>query len=494
MSRYNPFIFSFFFLILSFQGLSQTDSTRWEYIESVVQYDADTRFAILQASTQPEVLNQISDLQKKAQKQFQGIIKSLDRPDQEAIYKLVSCEGLLDASLQLGSSTNGDQVEALLAKTEFSTELTSKELYQLLTKRSKSLERIQELLEEAKEEFNEIIENKSNEVQSAYRQLIRMPDVLDILASNVELTKEMGVLYSESPEYVTAKADSLAIFYQAEQEKEVAEYQKELNEDSELQEQMEMAAAEFAKEEGYSEEDLAEAKSASASSTNAQANVNYAPYPYWVGYPYWYPAPYWRPYPWYYHCGFYYGGGGGMVVFGMPTYHYTSWYYRSAYVRYPASTRYHAYHHNRYPYSRNGFNNSIRRNNVVIKNNTINVGGKNTGISTGNRYDFNRGSAQSKPNIPKAKNRGGKSLPAKNQGQAASRPVSSKAKDAKGLDAKGLDQKVKSKSNGNQSKQNHSKPSQSFRTNENHRNNWKSSPSSAPMQRPAGGGGRRRGR
>jgi len=44
---------------------AQKDSIRWAYIESIVQYDADTRFAIFQVSTQPDLLSQVAELQKK---------------------------------------------------------------------------------------------------------------------------------------------------------------------------------------------------------------------------------------------------------------------------------------------------------------------------------------------------------------------------------------------------------------------------------------------
>lgn len=125
---------------------AQKDSIRWAYIESIVQYDADTRFAIFQVSTQPDLLSQVAELQKKSASKFQGIIKSLDRTDQEAIYKLVRCEGLLEEGLKLGARATSEEIEKLLGRADFTTTLTAKELYQLLHSKNRTLTDILKLL------------------------------------------------------------------------------------------------------------------------------------------------------------------------------------------------------------------------------------------------------------------------------------------------------------------------------------------------------------
>ncbi len=62
--RFLAFLFfTLFFIQHSLNA--QKDSIRWAYIESIVQYDADTRFAIFQVSTQPDLLSQVAELQKK---------------------------------------------------------------------------------------------------------------------------------------------------------------------------------------------------------------------------------------------------------------------------------------------------------------------------------------------------------------------------------------------------------------------------------------------
>ncbi len=164
-----------------------------------------------------------------------------------------------------------------------------------------------------------------------------------------------------------------------------------------------------------------------------------------------------------------------MVVFGMPSYHYTSWYYRSAYVRYPACTRYHSYHHHRYPYSRNGFNNSYRKSNIVVKNNTINVNGRNSGISTGNRYDFDKKPAQSRPTRVAADRTrtGGVS----DNGISKTRPKNNS-----------LDQRVNKDSGA--SRGGNSSMTKSYRANEIHRENWNNQ-SIKPQRTPSKGGRRR---
>ena len=73
----------------------------------------------------------------------------------------------------------------------------------------------------------------------------------------------------------------MAIYFQNREEKELKEYQDEVDSNSELQQQMEMAAREFAEEEGHIPEDLEQAKA--SSNTSVQVNVVVSPYPYWVG-------------------------------------------------------------------------------------------------------------------------------------------------------------------------------------------------------------------
>ncbi len=68
--------------LIAFPALAQDepiDSVKWEYIESIVQYDADTRYNILLVSQHTDLFGDIAKLQKKTQDKFQGTIKSLER-------------------------------------------------------------------------------------------------------------------------------------------------------------------------------------------------------------------------------------------------------------------------------------------------------------------------------------------------------------------------------------------------------------------------------
>lgn len=403
----------FFILPFALKATGPTeplDSAQWSYIESILLYDADTRYNILQLSTETAPLTSMKKLQEKTQKKFQGIIKPLERPEQELIYKLLSQEGLMkDLLTQYNQDWTGEAVEQILNKPEYSVNVESGEVYQLLKKHSRTTQQIIDLGKDAQEDFQKMISDLDPDVQKAYKALIRQPEVLDILVSNEDYTAQLGKVFKENPDWVLQKTDSLAIYYQNEHQEELDDYKKELEDNPEMKEETIKAAKEYAEENGEDPNELdqviqeSDGKSSASTQSSTTVNVtyNYAPYPYWYGYPYWYPAPVWRPYPWYFNCGFYIGGGGAMVVIGMPSFHYTHWYYRGPYYRYPSCTRYYSYHHHRYPYSRNGFNNSYRQNNITINNNNIVVGGNNNRkISTGNRYDFNSRPAQTKPNRP----------------------------------------------------------------------------------------------
>ena len=474
----------------------EMDSARWDYVESIVQYDADTRYNILLVSEHADLLADIGKLQKKTQTNFQGLIKPLAREEQEVIYKLLQQEGLFQDIMALGENATAEQVEAVLKKPAYNTDLTSGEVYQLMQKNKRTLQKIKQEWETAVSKFNTIISEVDTEGQEAFRALVKQPEVMEVLNAHLDYTKELGQVFVENPDWVIRKTDSLAIFYQTQHEQEVAEYQKELESNPELQKETVAAAEEYAREFGYDPEELKKAQEAEAakkSETTVVVVNNYQPYPYWFGYPYWYPMPMWHPYPWYYQCGFYFGPGGGMVVFGMPSYHYSMWFYRGPYVHYHACVRYHAYHHHRYPYSRSGFNNSYRQNNITINNNNISVGGRKTNINTGNRYDFNKPSAQPKPTRPAQRPTANRpsTQPAKpvNANKPAAKPAQKPAqkpatKPAQRPTTTPAQRPAQQPGQGTQRVPNN------YRANDYHRSNWnQGGGGSRPAQRPAGGGG-----
>jgi hypothetical protein len=479
------------------------DSAKWDYIESIVQYDADTRYNILLVSQHTDLFKDISKLQKKTQDKFQGTIKSLERSEQELVYKIITQEGLLADLLALGKEFSGEDVEQVLKKPEYAIDAETGAVYQLLKKRNRSLSSIKSYYDEAVRSFQNIVAPLPEEDRSAFAAIIQEPEVMAVLIAHTAYTQELGDFYAKNPEWVSRKIDSLGIHYQNEHKKEVAEYQQELDRNPELEKETLEAAEEYAREFGYDPDELKEAQEEaqqSASNTQVTVNVTYQAYPYWYGYPYWYATPMWRPYPWYYSCGFRFGYGRGVVVFGMPTYHYSMWFYRGPYYRYPSCTRYHAYHHHRYPYSRNGFNNSYRQNNINIQNNNIYVGGKKTNINTGNRYDYNKRPAQSRPDRPttmpsKRPNAGGNTTrpgtrPAQRpETKPATKTATKPAKPQQRPATQPNAQPAQQPANRQNRQPSTSGGTNEYRANANHRSNWNRSAGGAGR---AGGGGARR--
>ena len=477
---------------------AELDSAKWDYVESIIQYDADTRYNILLVSTEAELLPKIAALRETIEKKFQGTIKSLDREDQEVIYAMLQQEGLFMDLASLGKDATPEQIEEVLSRPAYSTDLEAGDVYRLAQKHSRTLTNIKAYWEEANTSFQEIIADIPEEKQDAFKALLRQPEVLDILDEHEDFTRQLGEAYEEEPDWVVEKTDSLAIFYQNEHKKEIAEYQKELDENPEMKKEMEDAAEEYAREFGYDPEELkaAQEEAEEQPQQNVTVNVTYNAYPYWFGYPYWYPMPMWRPYPWYYHCGFRYGRGGVVVVFGMPSYHYSMWFYRGPYRRYPSCARYHHYHHHRHPYTRSGFNNAYRRNNVRIQNNNIYVNGKNSNISRSNKYDYKRPTTQTRPtqpsyNKPASRPSTQPSQPSNPQTrpstqpstQPQTRPSTQPSTQPQNKQYNRSTQPSNTQSRGN---------TQQYRANDYHRSNWNRSGGASRSTRPAGGGARRR--
>jgi len=183
------------------------------------------------------------------------------------------------------------------------------------------------------------------------------------MSENIEFTRLAGSVYQQYPKEMSSELEQMHNRVKAQKEAELADYQKQLEEDPEAYKEMLEAAEQFAAEESATQ-DIKQPVEREVE----VVHVNH--YSYWYGYPHWYGYPYWRPYPWYYHTGFYYGPGGGMIFIGMPSYWYVGWHHRYYPNRYHHLT-YHYYRHaHRHPRSHYNFNRSVNIN--INKNININ--------------------------------------------------------------------------------------------------------------------------
>ena len=172
-------------------------------------------------------------------------------------------------------------------------------------------------------DFELLLSGYSNEVATIFTEMIKMPDVLDMLFDNMQYTVVVGDYYKKNPERVLHKTDSLNLVLTRKNAQEADDWKQSMTNNPQAQEEYIQAAQEYAQENGYQPDDY------NIPLTQDVTNYNTNPYNWWFGYPSWYPYDYWNPYPYWYDWGFYYGPGGRAVFFGLPSAYFMEWYFYS---------------------------------------------------------------------------------------------------------------------------------------------------------------------
>lgn len=313
--------------------LNETDR---EALDALVLYPGDVREAILLAGTKPEVLVRMERLQQESQSNFEAALQTLSQEDQEAIWEMTRYSGLIESITRSGRPSSAD-LQRIAAGYE---EAIRPRILDQGQRNFNALQAVYATQQQAEEAYTSLLNPYSGEVRAAFNKLIAMPEVLEILTGHLNLTVLVSDLYSRDPAGVNAHLDALAVEAAARQEEALADWQAQLESDPQMRSELESAAALYAEEQGWSDDEYTLPPPEPA--VQVEVRYVYEPYPYWFGYPYWRPYRRWYPYPWWYDWGFYYGPRGSLVVFGMPTYTFWGWYYGNP------------YRHYYYPYLTNG--------------------------------------------------------------------------------------------------------------------------------------------
>ena len=322
--------------VCMFPAYSQTDKTLLaeliekdrEAVDALVMYPAETRLAILEVAMHPEILMRMKAIQTSSQSAFMKIVSPFSQEEQEQFYQLTRYPQLTGRLLSGGKKSNSE-IKALAA--DFPEEI-QETAAALGRKRYDELAAIQQLSATAEEAVGKVLANYPAEIQESARQLLGLPEVVEILTDNMQLTVLTGDIYRQDPEWVLHKADSLHLELARTQAEELAEWKKSLENDPEALNEMKASAEEYAAEKGS---DPAVYRSPRERDP-VRVYVRYSPFSYWFGYPYWYGYAYWYPYPVWWDWGFYYGPGHRVIVFGLPSYHFVHWHF----YRYPHHYRY----------------------------------------------------------------------------------------------------------------------------------------------------------
>lgn len=297
-------------------------------VDALVLYPESTRMAILEASLYPEVLVKMETMQSNTSNAFTALMEGYPRETQEKLWDLTRYPDLINR-LAAGAEPP-EQLNRILADYPEEIRQTARmaqvDYYDLLHSMHK-------LMDQSESAFNSLIREYPPKAQTAFQQLVDLPEVLTLLTGNIRLTVMVGDLYRREPEWLTGQLDSLNLVAAREHARELEDWKTSLDNDPEARAELVNTANEFSKEYSYDDEyyDYDEAEPA------VVEHHYYYHYPYWFGYPSWYVYPRWRRYPLWYEWGFYTGPGNTVVIIDLPSFYFTNWYFH-----YPV-------HHYRYP-------------------------------------------------------------------------------------------------------------------------------------------------
>ena len=297
-------------------------------IEALSLYPESTKRAILEVAGYPDALARMESISERTRERFQDIISPFDQDVQVYFYELGRYPNLMESLVVEGKKSRSEIKNMLEAYPE---EIHDAAL-NLGRKRYGELSDILELTQTADEAFEAIISDYPLAVRKHLRQLLEMPEVLDVLMKNFESTVIMGAIYKRDPAWVWQVMDSIQTEIAQKSAQELADWKANLEEDPTALKELESVAKTYAEENGYGSRSYR--TYLTPDDFRYWYHFNYVPYSFWFGYPYWYVHPYWYPRPYWYYWGFYYGPGGNIVIFDFPSWYFIDWYFTRPYHHY----------------------------------------------------------------------------------------------------------------------------------------------------------------
>ncbi len=298
-----------------------------DLLATVASYRDDVRQSVLLVSQQPQVLTRLAQQQAQTQQAFADLIQPFGQTKQGWFYDMARFPDALHALATLPAGSDRATVLAITKTLPTDVQETAWKLYR---HHNADLVQADNLNQQADQAFDALLSPLDEPTQAAFRQLLNTPDVLSTLTSQPDQTAQLGQSYQADPAGIAQQLATLHDKQQAQNQQELADYQRELNQDPQAQQELQQAGQAYAQANRYSTTGI--------NPNPAWVNTSYYyqnPYSFWFGYPSWYASPLWYPSAWWYGTGFYYGAGGSMVVFGMPSIGFSNWFFNRGYGYYP---------------------------------------------------------------------------------------------------------------------------------------------------------------
>lgn len=296
-------------------------------VTAIAPYRDDVRHSILLASQQPDVLTQLAQQQANSQQAFNNLIQYYGQTKQGWFYDLARFPDVLHELAKMPTGASQSAVKDITKNLSADIQESAWKLYH---NHHNDLVQADNLNQQADQSFANLMAPLDAQTQDAFRQLLGMPDVLTLLTQQIDKTAELGQAYQKDPVGVAQTLTDAHAKQEAQDQQELADYQRQLSQDPQAQRELQQAGQAYAQGNGYSTNGI--------NPNPAWINTGYYnqnPYSYWFGYPSWYASPMWYPSAWWTGTGFYYGAGGNLVVYGLPSIGFSSWFFNRGYSYYP---------------------------------------------------------------------------------------------------------------------------------------------------------------
>lgn len=331
-----------------FDNLVSNDSSS---VPSLFIYNDSVRTAVLIASTYPQGFVRLSEIQKTSSAAFAKTISKYNRSKQKQLWEITRYPGLTSLLIQ-NNDKSEKELGALLK--HYPEKIISPAIY-FTKKKYATLVDIDNIHSDFEAQYKNVIIDFPDFVKNSFNILLNYPDLLTILSENMKTTVTLGDLYKRNPQMVKRKVDSLNTEIAKENGIEYEDWKKGIANDTAVQKELKQISKKYSK-------DLEADDVYDGDEYDENSIIELTPYPYWAGYPYWYGYNYWYPNPWWFQLGFYWPLDGGMMFFGLPTYHFGWWYYNQPryYSRHPHTSDYFYQHYKGHRNSNSGLNRSTR--------------------------------------------------------------------------------------------------------------------------------------
>jgi hypothetical protein len=299
--------------------LKQVIQENQEAVNAIAMYPSDTRRIIFEATEYPEIIAKLNSMQKNSETAFEKLISAFSKEDQEKIWNLTRYDGLI-ADLAADHKKSEAEINDILSK-------YPQEIHETALEEGKNnyglLVQIDKMNRSYDSDFEFLLNGYPTEAVNAFREMIKMPEVLSLLFDHMQYTVVVGDYYRKDPERIMHKTDSLNLVLNQKNTKEADDWKQSMKDNPQAQQEYTQAAEEYAQDNGYQPDVY------NSPLTEDVTNYSTNPYNWWFGYPSWYPDNYWNPYPYWYDWGFYYGPRRQVVFFGLPSSYFMEWFFYS---------------------------------------------------------------------------------------------------------------------------------------------------------------------